>query len=249
MTRPLCPPAGLGAGWSQDFVLTGTRDRGDWTLPKAEEDPAQGQFQEGGWPCWTVSGRQFREAGSSWGLALSAGGHASVCSSLSGGRETTTEAQQDRLQTGSCHHVSMATSPQTGSCHHVSMATSPQTGSSHHVSMATSPQTGSCHHVSMATSPQAGSCHHVSMATSPQTGSCHHVSMATSPPRSSEVLVQVSVGRETDRGLQASLRGPGVKLGAGRGPAGWPWGGHHGPGDHLALGDPVRQCEHGVPSV
>ena len=193
VTRPLCPPAGLGAGWSQDFVLTGTRDRGDWTLPKAEEDPAQGQFQEGGWPCWTVSGRQFREAGSSWGLALSAGGHASVCSSLSGGRETTTEAQQDRLQTGSCHHVSMATSPQTGSC--------------------------------------------------------HHVSMATSPPRSSEVLVQVSVGRETDRGLQASLRGPGVKLGAGRGPAGWPWGGHHGPGDHLALGDPVRQCEHGVPSV
>ena len=221
VTRPLCPPAGLGAGWSQDFVLTGTRDRGDWTLPKAEEDPAQGQFQEGGWPCWTVSGRQFREAGSSWGLALSAEGHASVCSSLSGGRETTTEAQQDRLQTGSCHHVSMATSPQTGSCHHVSMATSPQTGS----------------------------CHHVSMATSPQTGSCHHVSMATSPPRSSEVLVQVSVGRETDRGLQASLRGPGVKLGAGRGPAGWPWGGHHGPGDHLALGDPVRQCEHGVPSV
>lgn len=27
-------------------------------------------------------------------------------------RWTTTEAQQDRLQTGSCHHVSMATSPQ-----------------------------------------------------------------------------------------------------------------------------------------
>ena len=63
-------------------------------------------------------------------------------------------------------------------------------------------------------------------------------------PRPSEVLTQAPVGRGTDRGLHTSLRGPDVRLGAGRGPAGWPRGGHHGPGNHLALGDPARPHAH-----
>ena len=63
-------------------------------------------------------------------------------------------------------------------------------------------------------------------------------------PRPSEVLTEAPVGRGTDRGLHTSLRGPDVRLGAGRGPAGWPRGGHHGPGNHLALGDPARPHAH-----
>ena len=71
--------------------------------------------------------------------------------------------------------------------------------------------------------------------------SCQHDRIA---PRPSEVLTQAPVGRGTDRGLHTSLRGPDVRLGAGRGPAGWPRGGHHGPGNHLALGDPARPHAH-----
>lgn len=181
--RPLCPSAGLGAGCSQDSILTDTRDQGDWTLPEGRGGSCLGTVPSGGpglggcWPCWALFGGHFRGVGSSWG-------HASVCPSLSGERE-----------------VLPLDSPGLG------------------------PATP---------------------APDRELPSCQHDRIT---PRPSEVLIQAPVGRGTDRGLHTSLRGPDVRLGTGRGPAGWPWGGHHGPGSHLALGDPTRQGEPGVPSV